>query len=127
MAKQAAPTTATRIDSKRSDASGQRGKRSASTRTMTAHAVTAALPQQRPRRAQPARQVTRRAATRRTKPMLPSLSAEDRAALGKAARREVPRDSHSQFEPPAGRDIVRLLEQQAKTRLPELIPVRYGR
>ncbi|HYK29362.1 MAG TPA: DUF2252 domain-containing protein [Streptosporangiaceae bacterium] len=128
MAKQAAPTTATRIDIKRSDASGQRGKRSVSTRTTTgARAVTAALPQQRPRRAQPVRQVTRRAATRRTKPMLPSLSAEDRAALGKAARREVPRDSHSQFEPPTGRDIVRLLEQQAKTRLPELIPVRYGR
>ena len=52
----------------------------------------------------------------------------DRAARGKAARAAVPRQSHAAFDPPADRpDPVGLLEEQAKTRLPHLVPVRYGR
>jgi uncharacterized protein (DUF2252 family) len=40
----------------------------------------------------------------------------------------VPRSSHAVFEPPAKRpDPVKLLERQAKTRVPELVPIRYGR
>jgi uncharacterized protein (DUF2252 family) len=52
----------------------------------------------------------------------------EREARGKAARKEVPRSSHATFEPPASRpDPIKLLQRQAKTRVPELVPIRYGR
>ena len=52
----------------------------------------------------------------------------ERAARGKAARSEVPRSIHAEFDPPARRaDPIDLLEEQATTRVPELVPVRYGR
>ncbi len=52
----------------------------------------------------------------------------ERVARGKAARAEVPRSAHAMFEPPSGRtDPVALLQRQAKTRVPELVPIRYGR
>ena len=53
---------------------------------------------------------------------------EERAARGKGARAEVPRTSHAEWEPPPHRpDPVELLEEQAQTRVPELVPIRYGR
>jgi uncharacterized protein (DUF2252 family) len=56
------------------------------------------------------------------------LSPAERAARGKAARAEVPRESHAVFDlPPDRPDPIGLLEQQAKTRVPELVPVRWGR
>jgi uncharacterized protein (DUF2252 family) len=56
------------------------------------------------------------------------LSPEQRAALGKEARSNVPRSSQAVFDPPPSRpDPVALLERQAATRVPELVPVRYGR
>ena len=56
------------------------------------------------------------------------LSVAERVARGKAARTEVPRADHAKFEPAPGRaDPVALLERQAKTRVPELVPIRYGR
>src|SRR5690242_3933597 len=56
------------------------------------------------------------------------LASAERAARGKAARAQVPRDSHAVFDPPADRpDPIALLEQQATTRVPELVPVRWGR
>ena len=56
------------------------------------------------------------------------LSVSERVALGKAARAKVPRSSHAAFAPAADRsDPVELLERQAKSRVPELVPVRYGR
>src|SRR6478736_10291553 len=59
---------------------------------------------------------------------VPHLSVAERAARGKAARSEVPRSSHAGYEPQARRgDPVKLLERQAKTRVPELVPIRYGR
>jgi uncharacterized protein (DUF2252 family) len=59
---------------------------------------------------------------------VPHLSVAERAARGKAARSEVPRSSHAAYEPQARRgDPVKLLERQAKTRVPELVPIRYGR
>jgi uncharacterized protein (DUF2252 family) len=59
---------------------------------------------------------------------VPHLSVAERVARGKAARSEVPRASHAVFEPPATRaDPVELLERQAETRVPELVPIRYGR
>ncbi len=56
------------------------------------------------------------------------LTPAERAARGKAARAEVPRDSHAIFDPPPNRpDPVALLQEQAAARVPELVPVRYGR
>jgi hypothetical protein len=59
---------------------------------------------------------------------LGSLTPAERAARGKEARAAVPRESHAVFEPGPDRpDPLALLEEQAKTRLPELVPVRWGR
>lgn len=56
------------------------------------------------------------------------LTPAERAARGKAARAEVPREDHAVFDPPSDRpDPISLLEEQAKARVPELVPVRYGR
>ncbi len=58
----------------------------------------------------------------------PRLSKSKRVARGKAARSEAPRSSHAQFEPSRDRDDpIQLLERQAETRIPELVPIRYGR
>jgi uncharacterized protein (DUF2252 family) len=55
-------------------------------------------------------------------------SVAERVARGKAARAEVPRSSHATFEPSPDRaDPIALLERQAETRVPELVPIRYGR
>ena len=59
---------------------------------------------------------------------VPHLSVAERIARGKAARSEVPRASHAVYESQSTRsDPVDLLESQAKTRVPELVPLRYGR
>jgi uncharacterized protein (DUF2252 family) len=56
------------------------------------------------------------------------LTVAERAARGKAVRAEVPRESHAQLELPSDRpDPVSLLEEQSANRVPELVPVRYGR
>jgi uncharacterized protein (DUF2252 family) len=59
---------------------------------------------------------------------VPALSAAERAQRGKAARRQVPLARHAEWDPPARRvDPVDLLEEQARSRIPELVPIRYGR
>jgi uncharacterized protein (DUF2252 family) len=56
------------------------------------------------------------------------FSPAERAARGKAARAAVPRESHAVFDPAPDRpDPVALLEEQGRSRIPELVPVRYGR
>ncbi len=61
-------------------------------------------------------------------PLVDTASPEERAAAGKAAREKVPRASHGEWEPPARRrDPVKVLEDQAKSRVQELVPIRYGR
>jgi uncharacterized protein (DUF2252 family) len=56
------------------------------------------------------------------------MTLDERVAKGKAARAQVPRDSHAGFErPPTRPDPISLLEEQAKSRVPELVPVRWGR
>jgi uncharacterized protein (DUF2252 family) len=55
------------------------------------------------------------------------LGRPDRAALGKAARRRAPLDSHATFLGDLRPDPVDLLESQAATRVAELVPIRYGR
>jgi uncharacterized protein (DUF2252 family) len=57
-----------------------------------------------------------------------TLSPDERAAAGKAARGESPRSGHADWKAASDRaDPVDLLEGQAKTRVPELVPIRYGR
>jgi uncharacterized protein (DUF2252 family) len=71
---------------------------------------------------------TPRAARDTQQPVVPHLTVAERAARGKAARSEVPRSSHAVFDPPSHRpDPVELLESQAESRVPELVPIRYGR
>lgn len=56
------------------------------------------------------------------------LSVRDRLAAGKALRRTFPRQDLATYHPPTDRhDPISILEAQAKTRLPELVPVRYAR
>jgi len=56
------------------------------------------------------------------------LTPAERAARGKEARAAVPRDSHAVFDPGPDRpDPIGLLEEQAKSRVPDLIPIRRGR
>jgi uncharacterized protein (DUF2252 family) len=53
---------------------------------------------------------------------------EERVAKGKAARAELSRSAHGEWEPAHDRrDPVELLEEQAASRVPELVPIRYGR
>jgi hypothetical protein len=56
------------------------------------------------------------------------LTPEEWKQRGRDHRREVPRLSHAQWGPPPDRpDPVDILQEQAKTRVPELVPIRYGR
>ena len=55
------------------------------------------------------------------------LTRGERAAGGKAARAEVPRSAQAQIDFDTPRDPVALLEEQAVSRVPELVPIRYGR
>ena len=56
------------------------------------------------------------------------LTVDQRVARGRAARTEAPRSSHGRWEPAPDRpDPIALLEEQAASRVPELVPIRYGR
>src|SRR5437762_9157560 len=56
------------------------------------------------------------------------LTPEQWKQRGREQRREVPPLSHAQWEPPPDRpDPVDILEEQARTRVPDLVPIRYGR
>jgi uncharacterized protein (DUF2252 family) len=53
---------------------------------------------------------------------------EDRVARGRAARTDVPRSVHAAWERDAETpDPVSVLSEQARTRVPELVPIRHGR
>ena len=59
---------------------------------------------------------------------LAHLTPAEREARGKDARTQVPRERHADFEPTADRpDPLALLQDQDASRLPDLVPVRYGR
>jgi uncharacterized protein (DUF2252 family) len=56
------------------------------------------------------------------------LTPDEWRQRGREMRLAVPRLSHAQWEPPPDRpDPVDILEEQAKTRVPDLVPIRYGR
>lgn len=76
----------------------------------------------------PDRSPGRRAAggARRRRP--PHLTPTERAEHGKAARKVAPRSSHAAYEPAGDRlDPVSVVDAQSQTRVPELVPIRYGR
>jgi hypothetical protein len=56
------------------------------------------------------------------------LAPDESAALGRQARAAVPRSTHAELSVDADRpDPVVLLQSQAKSRVPELVPIRHGR
>ncbi|MEU6657805.1 DUF2252 domain-containing protein [Streptomyces sp. NPDC046821] len=58
----------------------------------------------------------------------PHLTPEERVALGKKARRDCPRSGHGVYRPATDRrDPLKILEKQSEARVPELVPIRYGR
>src|SRR5262245_32536439 len=58
----------------------------------------------------------------------PQLTPEERAAHGKAARRELSRSAHGDCRPSASQqEPVAVIAAQAATRGPGLVPIRYGR
>jgi uncharacterized protein (DUF2252 family) len=58
----------------------------------------------------------------------PHFTIPERVARGRAARAEIRRRSLGEWTTPPHRpDPVELLEEQAATRVPELVPIRYGR
>ncbi len=59
---------------------------------------------------------------------VPLSPVEERMAAGKALRKKIPLKEHGDYIPPAKRaDPVAILEAQGKTRLEELVPIRYAR
>lgn len=55
-------------------------------------------------------------------------SREECLAAGRALRETLPRSSHAGWKAPAGRrDSIDILEESNRDRLPELVPIRYGR
>jgi uncharacterized protein (DUF2252 family) len=60
--------------------------------------------------------------------VVPHYTVKERKAFGKAARARISREAHGAWNPAPNRpDPLALLESQAVTRIPELIPIRYGR
>jgi uncharacterized protein (DUF2252 family) len=58
----------------------------------------------------------------------PPARPEDRAARGKACRSTAPRSAQGEWSRPTDRpDPIALLEAQSAQRVPELVPIRYGR
>jgi uncharacterized protein (DUF2252 family) len=56
------------------------------------------------------------------------LTVAERVARGRTARRDVPRSAHGRWSPSPDRpDPVALLEEQTRTRVQELVPIRNGR
>lgn len=55
------------------------------------------------------------------------MTVSERAAAGKAARSAAPRSSHAEWGPAERRDPIAILQAQARSRVPELVPIRYGR
>ena len=58
----------------------------------------------------------------------PIPSVEERKAAGKALRAQVPHEQHAEYRPaPKWADPVAILQEQAKTRHPFLVPICYAR
>ena len=77
--------------------------------------------------AAPRRATRSRAGSRRRPSAQEHIGPAERAAIGKTARGRLPLESHADFVTTGGSDPLELLESQALTRVPELVPIRYGR
>jgi uncharacterized protein (DUF2252 family) len=60
-------------------------------------------------------------------PEVPHLTVAERVARGRAARADAPRSAQSALELAADRDPIGVLEAQDRSRVAELVPIRYGR
>ena len=60
-------------------------------------------------------------------PKVTHLTEAERAGRGRTAREEAPRTSHAAFETVSGRDPVAIVDADSAARVPELVPIRYGR
>ena len=61
-------------------------------------------------------------------PKVEHFTVDERVSIGKAVRTQAPLESHAEWTPsPYRADPVTLLEEQAETRVQELVPIRYGR
>ena len=67
------------------------------------------------------------AAAEKPAPRVPHQTPAERAALGKAVRAQAPRASHSTLETSGDRDAVEIVDADTPSRVPELVPIRYGR
>jgi uncharacterized protein (DUF2252 family) len=58
----------------------------------------------------------------------PAVTLSDRRTLGAEWRKRIPLGAHAEWQPPANRpDPVEMLIEQGRSRIPELLPVRYAR
>ena len=63
-----------------------------------------------------------------TEPSAAFPSRDERLAAGKALRETLPHERHAAWKKPAkARDPIAILEESNRDRLPELVPIRYGR
>ena len=60
-------------------------------------------------------------------PKVVHLTEAERAGRGRAAREQAPRTSHALFETTSDRDPVAIVDADSRIRVPELVPIRYGR
>jgi len=60
-------------------------------------------------------------------PKVTHLTVAERVGRGKAAREQAPRASHSILELSSDRDPVAIVDADTPARVPELVPIRYGR
>jgi uncharacterized protein (DUF2252 family) len=66
-------------------------------------------------------------ASARPAPKVVHLTEAERSALGRSAREQAPRTSHATFETSPDRDAVAIVDADSASRVPELVPIRYGR
>ncbi|MET0217875.1 MAG: DUF2252 family protein, partial [Burkholderiales bacterium] len=74
------------------------------------------------------KKASRKSSTENKPTAAPRLSQAQLYAMGKRLREKCPRNSHAVWKAPHDRaDPLRLLEESNKGRIPQLIPIRYGR
>jgi uncharacterized protein (DUF2252 family) len=123
--KRTAKSAATSNRSSKTAATSNRSTKTASTPNRSAKK---AATSSRTAKTPPTAKRTSTAPTRKRSDAQAELVApEQRAAAGKAARATTPLEAHAEFQPASQRDPVALLLSQAKTRVPELVPIRHGR
>jgi uncharacterized protein (DUF2252 family) len=92
------------------------------------HAKAGAVATRTRRKPASAAAASKRNGRRPTPKAIPHPTPAERAERGKAARATAPRSEQGEYQPASDRrDPVGLLEEQAASRVTELVPIRYGR